>query len=273
MQENFEYIYQDRVVIFIDVLGFKEKLKEFEKEALKNIDDGSEYYYSKKVNDFINTFKDVVSTLDKENLNYYLFSDNICITVDYLSDKSLLPKVLLKISDLFYAFASKGYFLRGGIDVGKFIDEKLIAVGIPLATAYEIEGTKAIYPRIVLSDNFVKLAESYANEKDFEYSDLFTEGNLISTSCEIKFLNIFFNIINTENKYEYLETFRKSVLQNLKHSEKKEQIHIKYEWLVREYNHFIDYLTKELIFTDDDNIPMEEELQQIINLKILEYAI
>lgn len=268
MPERKEYIFQDRVVIYIDVLGFKEKLKDFEKEAIKNIQDGSEFYYSNKVNDFVGTFKEVVSSLDKENINYYLFSDNICITVDYLSDKTLLPNVLLKISDLFYEFASKGYFLRGGIDVGKFIDERLIAVGIPLSTAYEIENTKAIYPRIVLSDNFVSLAESYAIDKDYEYSDLFTEGNLILTSCEIKYLNIFFNIINKDDKHHYLETFRKSVIQNLKHTEKREQIHVKYEWLVKEYNHFIDYLTSELIYTDDENVPTDEEVELIRNLKI-----
>jgi len=268
MQEKIEYIFQDRVVVFLDVLGFKEKLKEFEKEANANFNKGSEYFYSEKVNDFISTFKDAISTLDESNLNYYLFSDNICITIDYLSDKSLLPNLLLKISDLFYAFASKGYFIRGGIDVGKFVDEKLIAVGIPLAAAYELEGSKAIYPRIVLSDNFIKLAETYNSETDFEYSDLFSDGNLILSSCEIKYLNVFYNIINKEDKYQYLTSLQKSLIRNLEITSKNEQIYVKYEWLKNEFNDFIDVFLDEQIFTDTEQVPSDTEIGQIRNLKI-----
>lgn len=272
MQDKNEYIFQDRVVVFLDVLGFKEKLKEFEKEANTNFNKGSEYFHSEKVNDFISTFKDAISTLDEANLNYYLFSDNICITVDYLSDQKLLPNLLLKISDLFYSFASKGYFIRGAIDVGKFVDEKLIAVGMPLATAYELEGSKAIYPRIVLSENFTKLTETYNSETNFEYADLFSEGNLILSSCEIKYLNVFFNIINKENKYQCLDSLHKSLIRNLENTSKNEQIHIKYEWLKNEFNDFIDVFLDELIFTDSEQIPSDSEIEQIRKLKILQYG-
>jgi len=33
---NEQYIYQDRAVVFLDVLGFQEKLKEFQNEAIQN---------------------------------------------------------------------------------------------------------------------------------------------------------------------------------------------------------------------------------------------
>jgi len=65
------YIYTNRAVAFLDVLGFQNKLKEFEDEAIQfysdfvadNIEDdtdedevGGRVYYSQKATDFIETF-------------------------------------------------------------------------------------------------------------------------------------------------------------------------------------------------------------------------
>jgi len=157
-----EYIYQDRAVAFVDVLGFREKLQEFEQDAkTKSTTEGSEYLISEKVNEFINTFKNVTSLLESGNFRYYLFSDNICITVDYVENPNLLVSLLFTISELFYSFAQKGYFLRGGIDVGKFVDEQEIALGIPLANAYLMESKDAVYPRILISAGYTELLKNY----------------------------------------------------------------------------------------------------------------
>ena len=68
---------------------------------------------SNKVNEFQNTFKSVTQSLDTKNIRYYLFSDNICISADYIENPNPSIEILFTISDLFYAFAQKGYFLRG----------------------------------------------------------------------------------------------------------------------------------------------------------------
>jgi len=47
-----EYIYQDRAVAFVDVLGFRDKLNEFEQDAKTRITEGAEYLVSQKVNEF-----------------------------------------------------------------------------------------------------------------------------------------------------------------------------------------------------------------------------
>src|SRR5688572_13081849 len=164
-----EYIYQDRAVVFVDVLGFQKKLYEFEQDdQTKKDNEGGEYLVSEKVNEFINTFKSVISLLDKGNFRYYLFSDNICITVDYVENPDLLISVLFTVSELFYSFAQKGYFLRGGIDVGKFVDEEEIAIGVPLANAYLMENKLANYPRILISDKYVKLVEEFSQQGKFD---------------------------------------------------------------------------------------------------------
>ena len=99
---NEQYIYQDRAVVFLDVLGFQEKLKEFQQEAFENKEiNNSEYYISQAVNEFITTFKTAVGLLDETNYNYYLFSDNICITIDYFQNHNRLIDILITINDLF----------------------------------------------------------------------------------------------------------------------------------------------------------------------------
>lgn len=85
-----QYVYRNRAVAFLDVLGFRQKLIEFEAEARdnqiiapahndpENVLHGK--FVSKKANEFINTFKNSIGQLDKDKYKYYLFSDNICIT-------------------------------------------------------------------------------------------------------------------------------------------------------------------------------------------------
>jgi hypothetical protein len=194
------YIYQDRAVAFVDVLGFRDKLKEFEQDAQAKTSEGAEYLVSEKVNEFINTFKSVISLLDKDNFRYYLFSDNICITVDYVSKPDLLISLLFTLSELFYSFAEKGYFLRGGVDVGKFVDESEIALGLPLASAYDMESKQAIYPRILISSQFSdKLSAYLADHQLSDTSDL-SQEQLIYQSCEFLFLNVFYNVVRKEDK-------------------------------------------------------------------------
>ena len=136
--------YQYRIVAFLDVLGFKGMLYDFEQEAIENSNGNSKKLISQKATDFVNVFKEVTDLMDKFDCNYYLFSDNICLTVDPHSDKSLAVDILFTISNLFRKFSQMGYFLRGGIDYGLMWDEKSIAMGVPLANAYLLESEKAI---------------------------------------------------------------------------------------------------------------------------------
>lgn len=263
-----EFIYQDRVVAFIDVLGFHEKLSEFENDAkTKKLEEGGEYLVSEKVNEFLNTFKEVISLLDRDNLRYYLFSDNICITIDYLENPNLLISLLVTVSQLFYAFAQKGYFLRGGIDVGKFIDEKQIALGIPLARAYALESKDAVFPRILISDRYYELIKDHSEQnKITEYSSLNID-NLIYKSCEFYYLNVFFNVTGKEDKGLFFSSFREKILENLLLNSKKEKIFIKYQWLVEQYDSFLEIYYTTLIFNEEED-PLPEVIDYLKTLKI-----
>lgn len=263
-----EYIFQDRVVAFVDVLGFREKLQEFEADLQVRRNEEVEYTVSDKVNEFINTLKEVTSRLDQDNLRYYLFSDNICITIDYVDNPDLLIAVLISINELFYSFAQKGYFLRGGIAIGKFVDEKEIALGVPLARAYLMESKNAVYPRILIEEEYTRIVKAYQAENRFEkYSTLETD-TLIMESCEYHYLNIFYNVFFKEDKVKFFNDYKIKIEENLKLNAKKENLQVKYKWLATEYNNFLELYTSKLIFAEGEQEPTQQIIDELNALKI-----
>ncbi|WP_461789689.1 hypothetical protein [Pedobacter sp.] len=255
------YVYKKRAVAFLDVLGFREKLNVFQKEAEQNqLAEENESYVSQQANDFINTFKKAIARLDDKKFRYYLFSDNICITSINETTSSDLQDLFLAVTELYFQFARQGYFLRGGIDYGLFIDEDEIAVGNPLAVAYLLESKKAIYPRIILSDNLVKEFQTINQQGEKNYEYLYADV-LIKDSCEIRFLNIFLHVFQSdyrEDREDFFIKYSEVLKQNLAENIKNEAIYTKYKWLADEFNEFIDHFINELSFLDTAFDPEQE---------------
>lgn len=281
-----DYKYSHRAVAFLDVLGFQNKLDEFEKEAIEyynasNIEDADEtfdeenadlnspIYYSQKASDFINTFNSAISKLDKEKFSYYLFSDNICITAKSSGNngENSLVELLLVISELYFEFIQKGYFLRGGIDYGLFIDKSSIALGVPLATAYKMESTQAVFPRIVLSKNFIKQLQDYSVDNVDGYSSILT-SSLIKVSCDIQYLNVFNHIFKMDDKEYFFERYSHNINENLQSAVQKESIFLKYKWLATEFNSFIETYTSSLAFYDENFEATDDYIQIVKQLKV-----
>ena len=281
MGDQFKYSYM--AVAFLDVLGFQNKLNEFENEAIAfhnnsegsnnaaDNDDSSDgaVYYSIRAAAFIETFNSAISKLDPDKFGFYLFSDNICITARNAnpSSEQSLMELLLVISELYYEFVQKGYFLRGGIDYGLFIDKSSIALGVPLAKAYKIENSLAVFPRIVLSKDFIKQFEVYPSEGVQEYSSIFTNA-LIKKSCEINYLNVFNHIFKVEDKEGFFEGYHRNLKENMESSNSCEAIFLKYKWLADEFNSFIDTYTSSLAYYDENFEATDEFLESVKQLKV-----
>lgn len=248
-----EYLYQNRIVAFIDILGYREKLEEFEGDAQeKDTEHGTRILTSAKVNEFLNTFKSVTRTLDEKNIRYYLFSDNICITVDYIENPRLAIEILFTISDLFFAFAQKGYFLRGAIEMGKFIDEPRIALGNPLTKAYLAESKVANYPRILLSKEYYDFVSNFLVNEGASVYDESIKEHLVYSSCELYYLNVFYYVFQTPDKVAFFTSLRERILENLEKTSKKENLHVKYTWLASLFNKFLLKYASELVYTEEE---------------------
>lgn len=285
MSSTTQYVFHHRAVAFLDVLGFRQFLQEFDAEARANrrlpVFDNDEQpqgqgkYVSTKANDFINTFKAAIGQLDEQKYRYYLFSDNICITSITETTAADLQDLLLVLTKLYFDFAKQGYFLRGGIDYGLFIDEDTIAIGKPLAVAYELESKMAVYPRIALSQDIVDQFQAFNASGDKEFDYPFADV-LITDAMEgdpIRHLNIFLQVFQSdyeEDRRGFFSDYRAVITHHLSINEGNHRVYEKYRWLAEQFNGFVDEFVNRLAYLDSDFNPESSEgfLEFVVQQKI-----
>lgn len=127
--------YTDKYVCFLDLLGYK--------ESLKNVD---EFEKLISTNSLFNVFKNMSN--QNTNLDMQLFSDSIFIA----ANSSDLSDMLIYISFLSSNLLQNGFLLRGGITFGKLYNENNIFTGPAIVDAYKLENQNAIYPRIIIDE-------------------------------------------------------------------------------------------------------------------------
>ena len=161
--------YDERLVAFIDILGFKEIVKQSEKDSSR-----IELIYSvlsylknwevpKKWNlKFVEIEEDAqkkgIERFDIRNkTNSTSFSDSIVVSVKVENDINEVASTL--IVNLAYIGAilfEQGILFRGGLTIGNIIhDEHGTVFGQGLIDAYKLESNNSKYPRIILSDKLL----------------------------------------------------------------------------------------------------------------------
>ncbi len=284
------YSYSYHLVAFIDVLGFKEKLQEFENEAIENSkllaeeynDDGKQQFFSEGANWFIKTVEEVVESIrGNDKYKYFVFSDNICITFDLndsIENKAFLSQNLLEfinlLSDIYYKFMLEGFFIRGGVAVGPFLQHNTFAIGKPLQLAYELESLKANFPRILIQDDLI----TRLSDEEFE-NDL--KNNIIK-KFEFSYINPFIRVLNVLNLEEddqiidnldgalvILNEYFKSINKQLIKYKYQEKIYLKYFWLAHEFNCFIDFI---VLLIGDNYLGVEQLTQKLSEFQTLKFS-
>jgi hypothetical protein len=103
------------------------------------------------------------------------FSDNVVIST--VPDKDATPIFLDAIATLQLHASAKGFLMRGGVAVGDLIHDSEVVFGPALNRAYELESKIAIYPRIVVDDEVVRIGNIghlLASEEGVHFLDPFT---------------------------------------------------------------------------------------------------
>lgn len=125
-----ETSYDDRVVLFLDILGFRELIRQDRQDIVAEALTATATEYS-------------------ENIQISAFSDNVAVSMK-IRDGCELLQIIQFSSYLAWLLLHKGVLSRGGIAVGKLCHGPEIIYGPALNKAYELESQVAIYPRIVL---------------------------------------------------------------------------------------------------------------------------
>jgi hypothetical protein len=172
--------YLDRVVAFIDILGFGILVKQ-----LKDNEDLHQRLYSAlRANHRIKVSSKLEQTVQNE-LEISVFSDSIAISGDESNHRGVIWTALHLQSDLL----AMGVLARGGISVGPTVHQDELLYGEGMLDAYYLESKTAIFPRIVVAQKIVdKLTEgnrALLLKKDIDgvwFLDPFSIGILPSNS-------------------------------------------------------------------------------------------
>lgn len=160
---------KDKVVIFADMLGFSEKIKNMDlyQENINNSISGN-----KKTDgciDDLDSLYNIITQKDNskeiQESNGYTFrwiSDSIILTSKYDN----IGLILDKISNLSNTIITLGMIIRGGISCGNLHDSDNI-IGVPYIEAVELE-KMANYPRILIhKDKYIKIKTHLCGEYEF----------------------------------------------------------------------------------------------------------
>ena len=235
--------YTDKLVCFIDILGFKKLIDESVTDSQKldslyqilsrlNPDD-----LKKKLlgNTLTWGFNGNEAGLAKYDLNDKLISDlndDWPLEITQFSDSFVIScpadnagSICLFLDCIEYlknAFFSQEIILRGGVSVGKLIHQsnKSVLFGPAMNEAYYLESTLAIYPRIVISTEAYGVLDNelHGNSKfqkligdSFDGHKFFDLVSLFDTNCQLNHLALktFLELKNSsypkvDAKYNYI---------------------------------------------------------------------
>lgn len=232
--------YEQRIILFLDILGFREIVTETKENAAKlqsllaAIDLIRDMWDNARGSKQVSQFSDsiVVSyLLTEESAAFYLVND-----------------AALTIIELAY----RGFLMRGAITVGRLIHTDHHLVGPAMVCAYDLESKRAVYPRVLIDEKLLRVAETYHSsdhspQEEAEYVRSFMTQDPIDGLFYYDYVSFNSVVANAGADADlyggYLETLATLVETGLRNDDPKVQA--KYLWLHRQYLEAINVLVNE----------------------------
>lgn len=200
-------VYTDRVILFMDLLGFREivnktaehpdflndiyevlhsitsvpisaetfNIFDYELRPKKPKDD---LHHQKSLMTLCNSSKEILDWTDEQALERKAmstlavthFSDSLVLSADVTDEVSVFGLIELAAKVNYRLWREHNILTRGGITVGKLIhQESGVLIGPAMVRAYEIESTLAVYPRILIDQSCVALINKHGNSTRFTH--------------------------------------------------------------------------------------------------------
>lgn len=232
MTHNDKYEY--RLVAFIDLLGFKDLVSTFETQP--NI---FEWTLSKLR--ALDAMKQMVYGFPEEldvHMEYTVFSDSIVLSSRIPEDpvNTSLYQIAFTCSMLLRA----GLFARGAIVDGYLYHKDNIILGQGMIDAYSQESTKALYPRVIVSENIIDRYHQEIQTSPLKGKIQAWSNTLIRKDSDgYNYLDTLQSIPSALFKdgfIPFLETTRTVIINRLNEYKENETIFGKYEWFRKYYN-------------------------------------
>ena len=260
--------YEERILAFIDILGFKSMIAESEKNVnrIKKIHRALEFLKNQEKNEEWSTelveieesaqYKGVENFIISDKISCMCFSDSIIVSV-LAKDKinEYVSTLITRISLIGAKLMTEGILLRGVITIGKLLHSDGIIMGQALIDAYELEKNIAGDARIIISQKLLGKMNYPIREKRYcypynEYLTRFDDG------CVGFHQMIYYQVLQSwenmdkDKMRDELEKIRQVIIQGLDSFFQDPQIFRKYYWLLNQYNNLVileDNIKNEII--------------------------
>jgi len=250
--------YENKLVAFIDILGFKDIIKQTESDISKIelLNSVLNYLKNWEVPDKWDlTFVEIEESAQYKGLknfditnktNSTSFSDSIVVTVKVDDNVNEMASTL--IANLAYIGAvllEKSILFRGGLTYGNIVHNTNGTVfGQGLIDAYNLERNNAKFPRIILSDKLIKELnyplEYKRNRYPYhQYLLRFDDGVVGFHQLQYYEVMQSWTEMPAERLTEKLDTIRGVLIKGLDGSFERPDVFEKYRWLKEQYEKLI----------------------------------
>lgn len=239
-----KFVLEDRFVAFVDILGFKSIVDRIEQE---NNEDNKELKIIKSILNFMDEEANnpnysidlpiyesskeglVVKELGDPRLTYV--SDCIIISAEPTSDgfKALSRKIHKITSDLSF----DGVFCRGAITKGKLFHRNKILFGNSYIKAYQLEGSIAIFPRVIVDPEIVEFLDHSILQAPIFY------GKDKDGLNYLRYWTWMLYPPYAGRWDDYLKIVKSKLIYLLEKNKDNENIFKKYVWLKNEFNSLV----------------------------------
>ena len=224
--------YEDRIVAFVDVLGFK-GLVDSSKNDVKVL---------RNITSALSTLYEWIWKWEADggdsSFAFTQFSDSVVLSAlaDTQVSFEMLLQLMLGIVDIAY---SNCIIVRGGIARGKLIHDNEMVVGPAMVDAYFLESQIAKYPRIVISEelktefevNLQEYVDSQPNLTEIpSFNKIFKQDD-VDGLWYMDYIDPDEEFVIRHSKKDYIETLKDIARKGL--SNLDANVRMKYEWLER----------------------------------------
>lgn len=245
--------YQNRIVAYIDILGFTEMIKQTDNE-------NDPINSSKKLNIIYGIVASIQKYFDsvknqrglKDNCSITMFSDLIVFSQPQTESAGVIAMFDV-LKRLQINMLEKNILIRGSIVHGKLIHKDNLIIGPALINAYNVENKSAVYPRIVIDPKVVNLYMRKGGKqlgveriKDYDYE--FTFSDDFDGTYYIDYFNFVEEYLPNSNSNKYygkmMEIIKKGKQSN------DTGIRMKYLWMGEKLKEVIEFNEREKIKKD-----------------------
>ena len=267
-----ENLYTERIVAFIDILGFKELVRKSEEDendlslilealsVLKNQEVPNSWGLQTIEIEESAQKKDLETFNIGNSVNCTCFSDSLVVSVSFNKEfiNEAFSTLIANLSIVGAKLITKGILIRGGLTVGKLIHgDNGIIVGQALIDAYNLENNLAKHPRMIISNELIKRINYPIQEKRnsypyHQYLKRYDDGCVGFSQLR------YFQVLQSWSEYSKeamkseLRKAKNAIVKGLNSSFENPNIYQKFIWLKNEY--------KKLKILDDG---LKEEIRPI----------